>query len=41
MHIPTAYDGTLQMFVREPQVPDIQHLRFLRWLAERGDLGSE
>ncbi len=26
------------MFVEEPRDPDIQHLAFLRWLAERGRL---
>ncbi|HYU17880.1 MAG TPA: hypothetical protein VEQ11_04225, partial [Chloroflexota bacterium] len=29
---------TLQMFVREPQDPDPNHILFLRWLAERGKL---
>ena len=32
------YDGTLQMFVEEMHEPDPQHLRFLRWLGERGKL---
>ena len=32
------YDGALQMFVEVPQDADTGHLRFLRWLAERGKL---
>ena len=32
------YDRTLQMFVQTPQDVDAQRLRFLRWLAERGQL---
>ena len=32
------YDGTLQMFVEEMHEPDPRHLRFLRWLGERGML---
>jgi hypothetical protein len=31
-----TYDGTLQMFVQQPPTVDLQRLRFLRWLAERG-----
>lgn len=33
-----AYDASLQMFVQEPRDADASHLRFLRWLAERGGL---
>jgi hypothetical protein len=37
----TSYDGDLQMF-REPSCePDLGVLRFLRWLAERGELEHE
>ena len=32
------YDGELQMFVEEPREPNYEHLRFLRWLVERGHL---
>jgi len=32
------YDGGLQMFVTEARQPDEAHVRFLRWLAERGAL---
>jgi hypothetical protein len=32
------YDGELQMFVEEPREPNHEHLRFLRWLVERGRL---
>jgi hypothetical protein len=32
------YDGTLQMFVEDRHEPDPRHLRFLRWLGERGRL---
>jgi hypothetical protein len=32
------YDGALQMFVEAPREADVAHLRFLRWLAERGRL---
>ena len=31
-----GYDPSLQMFLEAPQEPDLAHLRFLRWLAERG-----
>ena len=33
-----VYDGTLQMFVEPPREADSRTLRFLRWLAERGEL---
>jgi hypothetical protein len=37
----TSYDRDLQMF-REPSCePDLGVLRFLRWLAERGELEHE
>jgi hypothetical protein len=32
------YDATLEMFVREPRDADPRYLRFLRWLAEHGEL---
>ena len=35
---PHLYDGSLQMFVVTPREVDVQRLRFLRWLAERGQL---
>ena len=35
------YDGTLQMFVQQPRDADPRHLRFLRWLGERGELEHE
>ena len=30
-----GYDPSLQMFLKASQAPDLAHLRFLRWLAER------
>ena len=30
------YDSALQMFVEEPRELDLRHLKFLRWLVERG-----
>jgi hypothetical protein len=36
MAAPGRYDTSLQMFVEEGRAPDMQRLRFLRWLAERG-----
>ena len=33
-----SYDGDLRMFREAPRPVDIDHLRFLRWLAERGRL---
>ena len=41
MHVPTRYDNTLQMCVEDVREPDMRHLRFLRWLAERGALEHE
>jgi hypothetical protein len=38
MTAPGQYDGTLQMFVEAPRMPVLARLRFLRWLAERGEL---
>jgi hypothetical protein len=32
------YDADLQMFVDYPHEPDRAHLRFLRWLAEHGQM---
>lgn len=34
----TRYDPELQMFAQEPREPRLERLRFLRWLAERGQL---
>ena len=33
-----SYDGDLEMFREPPSPVDEAHLRFLRWLAERGRL---
>jgi hypothetical protein len=30
-----GYDPSLQMFLEAPREPDLAHLGFLRWLAER------
>jgi hypothetical protein len=38
MNPPGIYDGTLQMFIQSPREVDIRRLRFLRWLAEHGQL---
>jgi hypothetical protein len=35
------YDGQLQMFCEAIQEPNLAKLRFLRWLAERGELEHE
>jgi hypothetical protein len=32
------YDADLEMFVEPSCEPDMAHLRFMRWLAERGHL---
>jgi hypothetical protein len=32
------YDGALQMFCEQPKDVNLAHLRFLRWLLERGQL---
>ena len=32
------YDGDLQMFREHSKPLNVAHLRFLRWLAERGQL---
>jgi hypothetical protein len=34
----SEYDGEVQMFVEPRREVDLAHLRFLRWLAERGSL---
>ena len=34
----TSYDRDLQMFREPSREPDLGILRFLRWLAERGEL---
>jgi hypothetical protein len=31
-----GYDPSLQMFLAASREPDLAHLGFLRWLAERG-----
>jgi hypothetical protein len=41
MRAQSSYDPTLQMFVEDGREPDLRHLRFLRWLAERGQLEHE
>lgn len=35
------FDGDHEMFVREPVDPDMNHLRFLRFKADRGDFGPK
>ena len=35
------YDGELGMFCDDVRDPDIAHLRWLRWLAQRGLLERE
>lgn len=35
------YDSIYQMFVRNPQDPDLNHLRLLRKLAEQGKFGPK
>jgi hypothetical protein len=32
----SRYDSDLEMFVEPSRDPDVDRLRFLRWLAERG-----
>ena len=32
------YDGDLRMFRETPRAVNVAHLRFLRWLVERGQL---
>jgi hypothetical protein len=32
------FDSSLQMFVQQPLEVNLQRLRFMRWLAERGKL---
>lgn len=34
----SRYDGDLQMFTEAPREPRLAELRFLRWLAEQGQL---
>ena len=41
MKSPGLYDGGTQMFIDAPREADIDRLRFLRWLAERGKLEHE
>jgi hypothetical protein len=36
-----VFDSELQMFVEQPRGVDLAHLRFLRWLAEHGQLEHE
>jgi hypothetical protein len=35
------YDAELQMFCPAVSEPDLERLRFLRWLAEQGELEHE
>ena len=35
------FDSALQMFVDEPREPDLNALRWLRWLVQYGHLGDE
>jgi hypothetical protein len=35
------YDGDLQMFVDTAREPNLESLRFLRWMAEQGRLEHE
>ena len=35
------FDSELQMFRDAPREPDLDRLRFLRWLAEQGKLEHE
>src|SRR5436853_86465 len=37
----TRYDGELQMFCNATQEPNIESLRFMRWLVEQGRLEHE
>jgi hypothetical protein len=34
----TRYDGELQMFCDTAHEPNVESLRFIRWLVERGRL---
>ena len=34
----TRYDGDLQMFCNAAQEPNLESLRFIRWLVEQGRL---
>jgi hypothetical protein len=36
-----VFDPELQMFIEQPRGVDLAHLRFLRWLAEHGQLEHE
>ena len=36
MNARRVHDGRLQMFGEEPRNVYVRHLRFLRWLGERG-----
>ena len=38
MHSTRHYDGDVHMFREEPREINVAHLRFLRWLIERGRL---
>lgn len=35
------YDPELQMFAEPPRDPGVEHLGFLRWLADQGKLEHE
>ena len=41
MPVLNRYDNILQMCVEDVREPDMRHLHFLRWLAERGALEQE
>lgn len=32
------YDGDIQMLIEQPKPVNMEHLKFLRWLAEQGRL---
>ena len=35
------YDGSLHMLIEDPREPDLNALRWLRWLVLYGHLGDE
>ncbi len=36
-----VYDGALQMFMEEPREPDENWLKYLKFLADRGDFDDD
>lgn len=38
MAAPATFDHDLSMYVEQPHAVDLHHVRFLRWLLERGRL---